>query len=177
MPTDHMRGREDLERVMKSEAWKVGELSKRTGLSIRALRLYDEMGLVKPSRRTASGHRLYGPEDISRLQRALSLKQLGFSLDEIRDCLDQPGFSPLQVVRMHIDKLRRHMELQRVLCERLEDLERFCSAGQAESAEKFLETIEAMRMFENYYTPEQMEALKKRREEVGPEAIRAAEQE
>jgi len=84
---------------MGFEALKVGELAKRTGLTIRTLHHYDEIGLLKPSLHTGAGHRLYTAADIARLQQVLSLRQLGFSLEQVRDCLDRPGFSPLEVIR------------------------------------------------------------------------------
>ena len=65
--------------------------------------------------------------------------------------------------------------MQRRLCERLEALAGpFRAAGEV-SADEFLQTIEVMTMIESYYTPEQMEALKRRREQLGEDAIRAAE--
>ena len=74
-----------------SRGMKVGELAKRTGLSVRALHYYDEIGLLQPSEVTESGHRLYGEAELVRLQQIKSLRQLGFSLDEIRACLDTPN--------------------------------------------------------------------------------------
>src|SRR6266540_3219671 len=70
---------------MGKELWKVGDLARRTGLSIRTLHYYDEIGLLSPSHRTGSGHRLYDVDDVARLQRILSLRQLGFSLEEVKD--------------------------------------------------------------------------------------------
>lgn len=69
---------------MPQEVWKVGELAEQTGLSVRTLHYYDEIGLLTPSQRTASGHRLYAPGDVIRLQQIKSLRQLGFPLEEIR---------------------------------------------------------------------------------------------
>jgi DNA-binding transcriptional MerR regulator len=143
---------------------KVGELARRTGLTVRALHHYDEIGLLKPSLHTDSGHRLYTATDVRRLQQIVSLRQIGFSLEQVGGCLDEPGFSPLEVIRRHIARLRDHMELERRLCERLEGLA--ASLGQAGevSAEGFLWAIEAMTMIENYYTTEQMESFRKRYE-------------
>jgi DNA-binding transcriptional MerR regulator len=107
---------------MKFEALKVSELARRTGLTVRTLHHYDEIGLLKPSLRTEAGYRLYTAADVARLQQVLSLRQLGLSLEEVRDCLDQPGFALLEVVRLHIARLREQIELQRKLCERLETL-------------------------------------------------------
>ena len=57
---------------MPSEPLKVGELARRTGLTIRTLHHYDEIGLLKPSLHTDVGHRLYRAGDVARLQQVLS---------------------------------------------------------------------------------------------------------
>src|SRR5437660_12121106 len=100
---------------MQCEALKVGELARRTGLTIRTLHHYDEIGLVKPSLHTEAGHRLYTAEDIAHLQHVASLRQLGFSLEEIRDCLSRADFSPLEVIGRHVARLREQIEVQRNL--------------------------------------------------------------
>src|SRR3954454_12487859 len=105
---------------MHFEALQVGELARRTGLTVRTLHHYDAIGLVRPSRHTAAGYRVYTAADVARLQQVLSLRQLGFSLEEIRECLDRPGFSPREVVGLHLARLREQIEGRRRLCERLE---------------------------------------------------------
>ena len=144
---------------MKFEALKVGELAKRTGLTVRTLHHYDEIGLLKPSLHTEAGYRLYTRADVARLQQVLSLRQLGFALEEIRDCLDRPGFAPVEVICLHVARLREQIELQRKLCERLEALAEHFRTAEEVSAEEFLFTIEVMTMIEKYYTPEQMAQL------------------
>jgi DNA-binding transcriptional MerR regulator len=157
---------------MPFEALKVGELARRTGLTIRTLHHYDEIGLLKPSLHTAAGHRLYTAGDVARLQQVVSLRQLGFSLEEVRACLDRPDFTPLEVIRLHVARLREQIEMQRGLCERLEGLAAYFQEAGEVSADAFLQTIEVMTMIEHYYTSEQLEYLRKRREEVGEERIR-----
>lgn len=152
---------------MRFEPLKVGELARRTGLTIRTLHHYDEIGLLKPSLHTDSGHRLYAAGEIARLQQIVSLRQLGFSLEQIRDCLDRPGFSPLELVRLQVARLREQIELERRLCERLESLAEHFQQAEEVSADEFLQTIEVITMIENYYTPEQLEALRQRREAPG----------
>src|SRR5436190_10536227 len=161
---------------MRFEPLKVGELARRTGLTIRTLHHYDEIGLLKPSLHTEAGHRLYTADDVARLQQVLSLRQLGFSLEEIQGCLKRPDFSPLEVIRLHVARLRERIELQKGLCERLEALAgHFRAAGEV-PADAFLRTIEVMTMIENYYTPEQLETLRKRREEAGAAGVDLAKQ-
>src|SRR5260370_11673481 len=105
---------------MQFEALKVGELARRTGLTVRTLHHYDEIGLLKPSLHSEAGYRLYTAADVARLQQVLSLRQLGFALEEVRDCLDRPCFSPLEVIRLHVARLREQIELERKLSELLQ---------------------------------------------------------
>lgn len=78
---------------MQPIAMKVGDLAKQTGVSVRTLHYYDEIGLLSPSQRTQTGYRLYTEDDIIRLQQIVSLRQIGFSLEQIRECLEQSQFS------------------------------------------------------------------------------------
>lgn len=161
---------------MRSGAWKVGELAKRTGLTIRTLHHYDAIGLLKPSLHTNSGHRLYTEGDLARLQQVISLRQLGFSLVEVRDCLNRPDFSPLEVIDLHLARLREQAQWQRQLAERLEVIAAQLRKAGEVSAEEFLRTIEVMTMMENLYTPEQLKQFQQVGELVGPEEIRAIEE-
>jgi DNA-binding transcriptional MerR regulator len=65
----------------------IGEVAERTGLSLRTIRYYEEVGLVVPSARSQGGFRLYTEPDIDRLQLIKRMKPLGFQLDEMRDLL------------------------------------------------------------------------------------------
>jgi DNA-binding transcriptional MerR regulator len=80
----------------------VGELSRISGVTVRTLHHYDEIGLLRPSGRTASGYRLYDDDDVLRLQEILVLRELAIPLDEIADALaDSANRAAL---------LRRHRE-------------------------------------------------------------------
>lgn len=61
-----------------------GQFAKKANVSIRTIRYYDKQGLLKPAAMSGSGYRLYTDSDFAKLQKILSLKYLGFSLDEIR---------------------------------------------------------------------------------------------
>src|SRR5262249_44931177 len=87
--------------------------------------------------------------------------------------LERADFSPLAVIRLHLARLREQIALQRRLCEQLEGLAAYFQAEEV-SAEAFLQSIEVMTMIHNYYTPEQMETFRKRREELGPAAEEVA---
>ncbi len=161
---------------MRGEALKVGELARRTGLTVRTLHHYDEIGLLRPSLHTEAGHRLYTAADVARLQQVCSLRQLGFSLEEARACLDGPGFSPLEVIRLHVRRLREQIELQRQLCGRLEALAALFQTAEEVSADEFLRTIEVMTMSEKLYTPEQMKQFEEAGKQVGPEEMQAVKE-
>ena len=152
------------------DLWKIGEVAKRTGLTVRTLHHYDALGLLRPSRRSESGYRLYDAGDLARLQQILSLRHLGLSLPEIQDALARPEYALPRVLRLHAERLREGIARQQWLCERLEALaERFASA-ETVSAEELLQTMEDLAMFEKYYTPEQLAQLEARRK-AGGEAM------
>ncbi|WP_067949747.1 MerR family transcriptional regulator [Agromyces sp. NDB4Y10] len=65
----------------------IGELAERTGLSLRTIRHYDEIGLLKPSGRTDGGFRLYTEPDLERLLLIRRMKPLGFTLDDMAELL------------------------------------------------------------------------------------------
>ncbi len=165
----------------RSAAWKVGELAQRTGLSVRTLHYYDEIGLLSPSQRTDSGHRLYTAGDVVRLQRIKSLRALGFTLREVKGCLDGTDFPLRRVIGLHLSRLRERIELQRRLCDRLEEVADRLGSGEEVSSGEFVETVmEVIGMserLEKHYAPEQLEYLEERRREVGEERIRQTEAE
>ena len=158
---------------MADEVLKVGEVAARTGLSVRTLHHYDTIGLLSPSRLSKSGHRLYGRRDILRLQQIVSLRQIGMSLDQIREAL-KPRNGAGRIIGLHLARLKERIALEQELCRRLEAmLPRLESVG----IEEIIKCIEVTTMYEKYYTKEQLETLKERAEGLGPEKIRAAEAE
>jgi DNA-binding transcriptional MerR regulator len=157
------------------DGWKVGELAGATGLTVRTLHHYDEIGLLRPSRRTPSGHRLYAERDVARLQQVTSLRELGFSLEEIRGMLDRRGISPRETIALHLGRLRDQIELQRRLCERLERIAAQLDRAETVSADELIRTIEATTVFDKYFTPEQREELNARAATLGQDQIRAVE--
>jgi DNA-binding transcriptional MerR regulator len=157
--------------------WKIGELARRTGLTVRTLHHYDEIGLLAPSWRTGAGHRQYTADDVARLQMIVSLRQLGLSLREIGDWLARPDTSPRGVIELHLARLRDQIAEQQALCRRLETIAERLRSAEEVSAEDFLTTMEMIAMYDKYYTEEQREQLAERAQQLGPEAIRAAEAE
>lgn len=143
-------------------ALKVAAVARRTGVSVRTLHYYEEIGLLKPSGRTASGHRLYRPEDIQRLQQIRSLQQLGLSLSAIGDTLADGRVDARQVIADHLAKVReqRHA-LQRLEAQlgRLADELECGDLGDAQTTETLLNALELITMYDKYFTPEQQQRL------------------
>ena len=71
----------------------ITEFSSKTGVSNRTLRFYEELGLLLPKERNQSGHRIYGMDELSRLQLIQSLKFIGYSLQEIKDLISNKQFN------------------------------------------------------------------------------------
>jgi DNA-binding transcriptional MerR regulator len=103
-----------MERAM-SKGYQVGDVAKLTGVSVRTLHHYDRIGLLRPQQRTAAGYRLYGEQELLRLQQILTLRYLGFSLKRIGELLDRPDFDLAASLRVQERVLRDRMaELARI---------------------------------------------------------------
>ena len=83
----------------------VKALAELAGVTPRTLRWYDQRGLLKPGRVTEAGYRLYGREEVDRLQTILFYRELGLSLEAIRSLVDAPDFDRLEALRGHLREL------------------------------------------------------------------------
>ncbi|MFB6364133.1 MerR family transcriptional regulator [Paenibacillus elgii] len=126
--------------------WKIGDLANLTGLTVRTLRFYDQIGLFSPSEHTESGHRLYNESDLSRLHQILSLKELGLSLEEIRSVLTGGQLSPLEIVNLQINRIKEQIKLQQKLLEQLEHVSKLMQGKAQLTVEDFTSLLQAMKM-------------------------------
>ena len=88
----------------------VAQVSKLTGVSVRTLHHYDKIGLLKPAQVTEAGYRLYDDASLRRLHTVLLLRELKFSLKEIGEILDAPGFDPMEALSQQIELLQLQMQ-------------------------------------------------------------------
>ena len=100
----------------------VREVSRRTGVTVRALQYYDQIGLLPPAKRTEAGYRLYDERALQRLGQILLFRELEFSLDEIRAILDRPDFDrdlalsdQIKLLTMRRDRLDALIDLANTL--------------------------------------------------------------
>lgn len=156
---------------------RVGRLAELTGLTVRTLHHYDELGLIRPSHRTSAGHRLYGDADVERLYRVIALRHLGLPLDRIAGVLDDT--SSLE------STLRAH---DRLLAEQISALQSVRARigaslsgvrARSTSSSDLLDVIREVTTMDEtmakYFDAEQMAELARRRETVGDERIAQVE--
>lgn len=131
--------------------FKIGDFSRLTRVSVKGLRHYDRLGLLRPARTDPiTGYRYYSGEQLPRLNAILALKELGFSLDEILKVLDE-DLSSAQIVallRSKRDEVRRSLEAER---ERLSRIEARLRSIEKEDEmpgryEVVLKSVEALRV-------------------------------
>jgi DNA-binding transcriptional MerR regulator len=123
----------------EARSLRVGDLAQRTGKTVRALHLYEELGLLRPSGRSKGGYRLYGVDAVTRVRWITKLQELNFSLPEAREVLhdwEQSGSAPKAMT-----KLRALYRSK--LKETLEQLERLTTLKHELTATvNYLETCE-----------------------------------
>jgi DNA-binding transcriptional MerR regulator len=83
----------------------VQKLGQMAGVSTRTLRYYDEIGILKPARINSSGYRIYGQTEVNQLQQILFYKELGVSLENIKEIVTAPSFDVENALREHRAKL------------------------------------------------------------------------
>lgn len=97
---------------------KIGDLARASGVTVRTLHHYEDLGLLRPGR-TEAGHRLYDDHDVERLYRIIQLRRLGLSLGEIRRALDDEDADLADVMRRQLTELDRRLESTNRLRNRL----------------------------------------------------------
>ena len=121
---------------------KVGELAAATGLTVRTLHHYEQIGLLAASRRSTGGHRLYSPDDVARLYRICLLRRLGFPLAEIATTLDDPAWNLRAALGRHLASLDAQLRAGQELRQRVAGL----LAGAPE--QELLGVLEGMAMLD-----------------------------
>lgn len=134
----------------------ISQIAKLTGVSIRTLQYYDEIGLLKPSEVTSSGYRLYDDDALERLQQILFFKEMDFKLREIKEFVEEPGF----------DKIEAYKKQKKLLCLKRSRLDKLI-----ELLEK-LEKGEQCMSFKEFDLSEYIGALEQFKKEKTEEVIK-----
>lgn len=139
---------------------KIGELAKRTGLTVRTLHHYDAIGLLSPSVRSDAGYRLYDRNDIERLHRIQALRRLELPLAEVATLLEGDVRDFDSVIQQQIASLDREIERTVALRERLKELRRHLAEKEEPDLNDWLATLEMMTLYSRYFTQEEFAALR-----------------
>ncbi len=131
-----------------SEERRIGELARATGLTVRTLHHYEEIGLLVASGRSSAGHRVYSDEDVRRLYRICLLRSIGLPLAEIGRALDDPAWDLRGSIAAHLTKLERRLEGEQRLRGRLVHLLSSVEAAGSPITNDLLTVLEEMAMLD-----------------------------
>jgi DNA-binding transcriptional MerR regulator len=120
---------------------RIGEVARATGVTVRALHHYDEIGLLVPSGRSESGYRLYSDADVGRLYRIRALRGMGFTLAEIGDELLRAGEDPRPALRRHIERIDERLRLAARLRDRLMEILATLDRADEPTGQMFIDAI------------------------------------
>ncbi|MBB5960119.1 DNA-binding transcriptional MerR regulator [Saccharothrix tamanrassetensis] len=153
---------------LKQPRWSVGALAKVTGLTVRTLHHYDELGLLRPSERTHSGHRRYTEPDLRRLYQIRLLRRLGMSLEEIGEVLADPSHGPLrEVLSGHLEQLDDQMWRLEALRRQTRGLLDQLDGPPQQDSGSLLSLLGCTGIFDEYLSEEQREFLDRQAEGLG----------
>jgi MerR family transcriptional regulator, thiopeptide resistance regulator len=152
---------------------KIGELARRTGLTVRALRHYDDIALLVPSERSTGGYRLYNRDDVTRLYRIQALRRLDLSLAEIKRLLADEAGGISEVVARQVQQLDREIAQASALRAHLLAMQDQLQASHEPGIDEWLVALESMAVGAKYFSVDEQRALKAQRDgfadSVGPE--------
>lgn len=125
-----------------------GQFAKKANVTIRTIRYYDKQGLLKPAGVSEGGYRLYTDSDFAKLQKILSLKYLGFSLDEIRSITinDDDNDYVDESLRLQLNLVRKRIEHLKLVEQTISETSRLVTDNQAVDWNKILHLIHITNM-------------------------------
>lgn len=150
---------------------KIGELARRTGLTVRTLHHYDAIGLLKPSERSDAGYRLYNRQDIERLHRIQVLRRLDLPLADIAALLEGDASDLQTVIEQQIAALERQLARTVTLRDRLRGLLAHVASEREPELSEWLTTLEMMTLYDKYFTREELDDLRRRGSDLGRELV------
>ena len=103
---------------------RISEVAKLTGITVRTLHYYDEIGLLKPSEITEAGYRLYSREDLEILQQILFFRELDFPLSQIKEIMNNPNYDKEEALKKQKELLIQQRQRIEGLIKLIE--KRFC---------------------------------------------------
>lgn len=146
-----------------SEYIKIGDLANMTGTTVRTLHYYDEIGLLKPAKVTEKGHRLYNMRNVTELYQIISMKDMGFNLDEIKDLIVSKNVNILNLIEIQISNIQDEIAQKQQLFCKLLKLKENLKNNKNLSSEDIKGIIPFINLSsDNFFTKEQFNKLKNR---------------
>jgi len=138
---------------------KVGDLARRTGLTVRTLHHYDEIGLLTPSGRSEAGYRLYSQADVQRLHGIQTMRQMGLALSDIGSLLAGDGMAPERIIGQQIRALEQQINQATELRARLTMLRDGLMAGAEPDMGNWLEALALMTTYGKYFSSAELKQI------------------
>jgi DNA-binding transcriptional MerR regulator len=161
--------------------FKAREFAGLTGVTVRALHHYDRIGLLKPSRYSQSGYRLYREADVARLEQIVALKFIGLSLKQIKDILRNEGCDLASTLRRQREAIEEKRERLQQAVKAIQQAEYVIAVKGQPGWEVFAKIIEVINMQNNmdwskkYYSEDAQREIEKRAATIPPEVIEQAQ--
>ncbi|MBZ0282584.1 MAG: MerR family transcriptional regulator [Anaerolineae bacterium] len=149
----------------KKETYYVHEFARMAGVTVRTLHYYDQTGLLKPAAHTQKRHRLYKRGDMMRLQQILTLKYMGFSLEDIRELLESPAYELEKSLRIQKQAIEQRIAELQQAAQALElTMQAVAKADEPDwkMIAAIIQAVQEGRRWQwvnSYYTPEQAEQI------------------
>ena len=137
----------------------IGELAKRSGLTVRALHHYEKLGLLQPSGRTEAGYRLYDQADILTLHRILAYQQMGLALKDIGPLLGTNAPPLAELLKRQIGLAQAELTRQQNLLGMLQRVARRASAGGPDLSDHLLTLMAQRRSYERHFSAAELQKL------------------
>ena len=168
-------------RVTGEKFFKAREFAAASGVTVRALHHYDRLRLLKPSRYTRAGYRLYSERDFARLEQIVALKFIGFPLREIRRILNRESIDLAMALRRQREAIEEKRLRLDLAIQAIQRAEYVAGTSQEPGWEAFAKIIEVINMqtdmewSKKYYSEEAQREITKRAETIPREVIEQAQ--
>jgi DNA-binding transcriptional MerR regulator len=164
-----------------SRTYRVKEFAGLAGVTVRALHHYDRIGLLRPRRRARNGYRVYAERDLLRLQQVVTLKFMGFRLEEIRRILARPRYAVTRALAVQIEAVEREIERLTRASRALRETAVELTAGGRIDWTKLVQIMEELKMSEKnkqewtkkFFTDSDMKEFEEIGKGYGPEEMKA----
>jgi DNA-binding transcriptional MerR regulator len=138
---------------------KVGDLARRSGLTVRTLHHFDQIGLLTPSVRSEAGYRLYNRDDVARLHGIQALRRLGLPLKAIGSVLSGDAAELPLILTRQLQALDQEIVRAQTLRTQLDLLLHRVSAGESPEMDDWLRALELMATYARYFSPAEVQHI------------------